>query len=99
MQTFHYSLLSEARIPFRGFCLEMRCSTTSECSGCSGTRSIVYTFGSPQNPMVRQTFEVPGATVQFRISTEGQTSMSYWAVDNAVNVAPMHTFTVNINKS
>src|SRR5439155_26890972 len=67
MQTFHHSLLSEAR----SVSWILPRNALQHNLGMLWHASIVYTIGSPQNPMVRQTFRVPGATVQFTISTEG----------------------------
>lgn len=66
----------------------------------SGVKEIRYyaagaqPIGDSNNPTV-----VSGATAMFTISTEGVTTITYWAVDNAGNAAEAKTVTVKYDKT
>ncbi|MCL5107597.1 MAG: hypothetical protein M1401_01725 [Chloroflexi bacterium] len=65
-------------------------------AGGSGVKEIIY---SVTGPAPAAATNKPATSVQFSISTEGATTVSYSASDNAGNLAPTNTLTVRIDKT
>jgi hypothetical protein len=71
--------------------------TLSAADGGSGVKSIIYSATGAQ-PVARTTFN--GASTSILISTEGTTTISFHATDNAGNVeSTEHTLTVKLDKA
>jgi PKD repeat protein len=63
--------------------------------GGSGVKEIVYTMGGAQTGGDT----VAGATAHVTISAEGETTLSYFARDNAGNAAEPRTLTIRIDRT
>jgi hypothetical protein len=70
--------------------------TAVDDAGGSGVKEIVYS-GAGAQPIAQTT--VPGATASFSIATEGTTTISYFARDNANNAEVAKTLTIKIDKT
>lgn len=70
--------------------------TASDNAGGSGVKVIsMSTTGAQPSPVTL----IPGGLASFVVTTEGITALSFFATDNAGNLEPAHTVSIQIDKT